>query len=100
MKKMNELKPLEKELKAQDVEFIHISFDKNESAWKNAINANGFQGTHVIVPEGVESAIAKEYEIRSIPQYFIIDKNGNFAPKPTLPSIRELQKVLESTAKM
>lgn len=100
MKKMNELKPLEEDLKAKDIEFIHISFDKNESAWKNAINANGFQGIHVIVPEGVESSIAKEYEIKSIPQYFIIDKNGNFAPKPTVPSVSELQKVLENTAKM
>ncbi len=100
MKKMNELKPLEEDLKAKEIEFIHISFDKSEAAWKNAIDKNQFKGTHVIVPEGVESPIAKKYEIRSIPQYFIIDKNGNFAPKPAVPSIKELQKVLESTAKM
>ncbi len=100
MKKMNELKPLEVKLKEDDIEFIHISFDKNEDAWKNAIKANGFSGTHVIVPEGVDSSIAKEYEIRSIPQYFIIDKDGNFATKPTVPSVKELQKVLEKTSKM
>jgi len=99
MKKMNELKPLEAKLKAENIEFIHISFDKNEDSWKNAIKSNGFSGTHVIVPEGVESSIAKEYEIRSIPQYFIIDKNGNFATKPTVPSVKELQKVLEKTSK-
>ena len=99
MKKMNELKPLEAKLKTDDVEFIHISFDKSEAAWKNAIKANGFSGTHVIVPEGVDSGIAKEYEIKSIPQYFIIDKNGNFATKPTVPSVKELQKVLEKTSK-
>ena len=98
MKKMNELKPLEQELKSKDVEFIHISFDKSEAAWKNAISKNGFQGTHVIVPEGVESSIAKEYEIKSIPQYFIIDKKGNFAEKPTLNSIKDLKKTLESTS--
>lgn len=100
MKKMNELKPLEQELKSQDIEFIHISFDKSESAWKNAISKNGFQGTHVIVPEGVESSIAKEYEIRSIPQYFIIDKKGNFAQKPTFNTIKDLKKTLESTSEM
>jgi thiol-disulfide isomerase/thioredoxin len=99
MKKMKELKPLEAQLKTENIEFIHISFDKNEAAWKNAILANGFSGTHVIVPEGVESSIAKEYEIRSIPQYFIIDKNGNFATKPTIPSVKALQKVLEKTSK-
>ncbi len=100
MKKMNELKPIEADLKSKDIEFIHISFDKNEAAWKKAINTNGFKGTHVIVPDGVESAIAKEYEIRSIPQYFIIDKNGKFATKPTVNSVKELQKILESTAQM
>jgi len=100
MKKMNELKPLEDELRSKDIEFIHISFDKNEAAWKNAISRNGFQGTHVIVPEGVESSIAKEYEIRSIPQYFIIDKKGNFAEKPTLNTIKDLKKTLETAAEM
>jgi len=100
MKKMNDLKPLETELKAKDVEFIHISFDKNEAAWKRAIQSNGFSGTHVIVPEGVESPIAKEYEIRSIPQYFIIDKNGNFTAKPTLNTVKDLQKTLETAAEM
>ena len=100
MKKMNELKPLEQELKSKDIEFIHISFDKSEAAWKNAISKNSFQGTHVIVPEGVESSIAKEYEIKSIPQYFIIDKKGNFAQKPLLNTIKDLKKTLESTAEM
>ncbi len=98
MKKMNELKPLEQELKSKDIEFIHISFDKSEAAWKNAISKNGFQGTHVIVPEGVESSIAKEYEIKSIPQYFIIDKQGNFAEKPVLNTIKDLKKTLVSTS--
>lgn len=100
MKKMNDLKPLEAELKTKDVKFIHISFDKNEESWKRAIKSNGFNGTHVIVPEGVESTIAKEYEIRSIPQYFIIDKNGNFTAKPTLNTVKDLKKTLESAAEM
>ena len=46
--------------------------------------------------DGVNSELAKAYGVRAIPQYFIINKEGRFALKPTTHSISELKKILIS----
>ena len=96
VRKMVQLKDLEDELKNSGVEFVHISFDRNESTWANTIKSFNFKGIHAFAPDGVNSDLAMAYGVRAIPQYFIIDKQGKFAKKPTTQSLDELKKILVS----
>ncbi len=96
VRKMLELKDLEGELKNSNVEFVHISFDRDESTWASTIRSFNFKGIHALATDGVNSELAKAYGVRAIPQYFIINKEGKFAPKPTTHSVDELKKILVS----
>lgn len=96
VRKMVQLKELENELTNSGVEFVHISFDRDESTWASTIRSYNFKGIHALATDGVNSDLAKAYGVRAIPQYFIINKEGKFALKPTTQSIDELKKILVS----
>jgi thiol-disulfide isomerase/thioredoxin len=65
-----------------DVVFLYISIDDKEDAWKRGIEALNITGMHTRT-SGWGGNIATQYEIQSIPAYFLIDKKGNFAIKKT-----------------
>jgi len=80
-----------------DIVFLYISIDENETYWKKAIEKYTIKGTHGIAPE--TNPIQKDYAISGIPSYFIIGKDGNFHTiQPIRPSMNEgkgLIKILE-----
>lgn len=80
-----------------DIVFLYISRDFNETDWKSAIEKYNIKGIHVLASD--ESPIIKDYAISSMPSYFIIGKDGNFHTiEPVSPIInegKELIKVLE-----
>lgn len=80
--KMEELKPVQASLEDSGVIFIHISFDRDTTKWLNKIQEHNFTGVHVIAPKGVQSRLAKAFEVKALPEYFIIDKYGKMAAKP------------------
>ncbi len=82
IKKMNALKTIQKELRDQNVVFINVSLDNNEQTWTKTIADNQFGGIHLRTPEGTKSQIAQAYEVKMLPQYYLIDKDGRFAEKP------------------
>ncbi|MBK9463184.1 MAG: hypothetical protein IPN94_28190 [Sphingobacteriales bacterium] len=41
---------------------------------------------HLRIPDGIDSEIAKQYNIGGVPLYFMIDQEGKFVSKPPLPS--------------
>lgn len=95
MKKMDEMKSLQAEMEAQGVVFINVSFDQTNEAWMKTVNEKNYGGVHVIVPGNVESEIAQQYQVRAIPQYFIIDKKGRFAERPIVYSLETVKDVLQ-----
>ncbi len=95
MKKMKEMRSFQKSLEDRGVVFINISFDTKEQPWTGTIDRLGFGGIHVILKEGSDSEIAKEYNVRALPQIYLIDKNGNFAPSPTDNEPETLRRTLE-----
>jgi len=95
IKKMDEMKTLQKDMEAKGVVFIHISFDKDNETWQKKLKEKQYDGTHVIVAGNVDSKIAKQYDVRAIPQFFIIDKNGKFAEKPLVISNETIEKALQ-----
>lgn len=73
----------------KDVVFLYVSLDSKVDAWKKAINDDKIVGVHLLsqAVSGVDTPIAKAFNISGIPRYVIIDKEGkifdNDAPRPS-----------------
>lgn len=81
---------LKAELSSDDfakVEFLYISIDDSKGAWKKSIEKLGIEGTHVISPGGWNSKVASFFQIRGIPRYMLMNKEGQIvnpnAPRPS-----------------
>jgi len=99
MKKMDKIKPIMQEMEDKGVVFLNVSLDRNESAWKNAIATSQFGGVHVLAPGDINSEIAQLYEIKILPQYYIINQNGSFAERPKKNDISEIRSTLTQLAR-
>lgn len=100
------LKKLEREYKNNNIEFVSISVDNPsksggtweaaESKWKNFIKERQLGGVQLWAKEDI--GFQKEYQIRGIPRFILIDPKGNIvnsnAPRPSSPSLKELFKTL------
>ena len=78
---------LQKKLAKENVRFVYISLDGNESIWKRFIDRRRFTGTHLLGDNGHESPVAAAYFVTGIPRYFLIDRDGlivsSDAPRPS-----------------
>ena len=77
---------LMRQFRDKNIIFLFISFENSRLKWKKSITDNSFKGIHLNAPMGYTSEVANSYEISSVPQYFLIDKNGMLigenAPRP------------------
>lgn len=62
---------------------LGVSLDKEDkrAAWQQAIEKDGLVWTQVADLQGWENAAAKLYEVRAIPQNYLIDPNGKIIAK-------------------
>jgi len=73
----------------KDVVFLYISLDSKVDAWKKAIEDDKIEGVHLLsqATSGVNTPVAKDYNITGIPRYVIIGRDGriidNNAPRPS-----------------
>lgn len=78
----------------KNIEFLYISIDATEEAWKKAVEQYDLQGVNVISPGNWNSEVCKYFGINSIPRYMIMDKNGNIvdpnAKRPSDESVLDL----------
>ncbi len=89
---------LEKEYhKNKNVVFMSVSLDADfdEDKWKKMIKDEGLGGIQLRAKGERDSDIAKNYDVRGIPTFLLIDKNGKIissqAPRPSSGAkIREL----------
>lgn len=95
MRKMNQMKPIQNDLEAENIVFLNISLDRDPSEWKRSIEINDFQGIHLLAEGAMNSEVSSLYEVRALPQYFIIDKRGNFAEKPRTKTLDDLKLTLQ-----
>lgn len=89
--KIEMIKSLKQKMKDENVVFIHLSVEKNPLRWKDQIAFRKIEGVNVHIPEGMESDVLKNYNVKAIPEYFIIDPYGNFATKPSKTDVMALQ---------
>lgn len=97
--------PYAKELQAKfankPVTFVYISLDEDEEAWRKALEEEGLKGVHLWA-KGFDTEVAKSYNVKAIPNYFIIGADGNiFENRPDRPSgeniVAELNKAIAAT---
>lgn len=82
----------------KDIVFLYISIDDAADKWKQAIAEDKIEGVHLLSTGGTESKVAKTFNIRGVPLYMIIDKEGklfsNDATRPSQPETAETLKKL------
>ena len=88
------LKKLEEEMHGKEVVFIAVSLDeaKDKQKWIDFVMREALKGVQLHASGW--SQIAKDYEIKGIPRFMLIDRKGNIvsenAPRPSDPRLKEM----------
>lgn len=89
-------KEVKKHFEGKDVVFLYVSIDDTDEKWLNGIKSMQVEGVQTR-SGGWGGDLPRKYNISSIPAYFLIDKDGNFAASPPRPSQKyELIGVIEA----
>lgn len=90
-------KKIKEHFAGKDVAFVYVSIDEDAASWEKAMKKYELSGLHTRV-DGWKGKLAQEYDINSVPSYFLIGKDGKFAsdstPRPS--SGEELIKAIEA----
>ncbi len=74
----------------KDVVFLYVSIDDSEDKWKKAITDDKIEGIHLLSAGGMNSIVAKAFNISGIPRYVLIGRDGkivdNDATRPSEPA--------------
>ncbi len=62
--------------KSKGFEIVGYSDDANKKSWINAIKADQLNWLNISYPKGSYNKGAASYQVRAIPQNFLIDRNG------------------------
>jgi thiol-disulfide isomerase/thioredoxin len=96
------LNQLKNELSGKNIAFISISIDeqKDKAKWKKAMAREHMNGIQLIADKAKQSSFIKEYGIRGIPRYILIDPQGNVmdanAKRPGEPELAvQLERLLK-----
>ena len=70
--------PSVKALQAEytDVDFVYLSLDKTQKAWKKGVDRLEIKGDHYLMQSGWKGALGTFLGLDWIPRYLIIDKDG------------------------
>jgi thiol-disulfide isomerase/thioredoxin len=74
-------KKLERDFESKDISFVYICLDSNEDAWKSSISQFKLGGKHYFMTKEQSKDMRDIYEIRGIPYYILIGKNGEVIDK-------------------
>ncbi len=59
-----------------EVQFVFLSYDRSEQAWRNSLEKYEFNGLHYFVPSGKRGPLGKFVGLSWIPRYMVISKDG------------------------
>ncbi len=78
----------------EDLVFMYVSIDTDPEAWRRSVENNEITGVHMRTP-GRERGVPALYNVRWIPTFYIIGRDGNiFDHRPPVPSDEEVDEVL------
>lgn len=73
-------KKLRNQVIGKDVVFLYLCISSpTESTWQNLIAGHNIEGEHYFLNNGQSEELGREFNIRFIPRYLIIDKEGKVA---------------------
>ncbi len=90
------LKKLDQEFKGKDIAIVSMSIDKMEDKdkWLKMVKDENLGGIQIMADKDWNSDFVKAYNIRGIPRFILIDKEGKIlndnAPRPSNPNLKEL----------
>ena len=93
MQKIEALQALKTQFTDKEVVFLHVSLDRSPQAWKKTLEEKQFSGQHLFFDPS-RSNITDDYEVLSVPKFFLITKEGNFAFTPSSFDSKELELAL------
>lgn len=93
MQKIEALQALEPQFEGKDVVFLHVSLDRSPDVWRNTLKEKQFTGQHLFFDPN-HSEITDDYEVLSVPKFFLITQEGNFAFTPSSFDSKELELTL------
>jgi thiol-disulfide isomerase/thioredoxin len=77
-----------------EVAFVGVSIDEDKSAWEKMVTKDEMKGYQLHADGAWNSGIVKEYLIRGIPRFILIDSEGKIiqasAPRPSSGKVAEL----------
>ncbi|TCC99623.1 TlpA disulfide reductase family protein [Pedobacter hiemivivus] len=76
----NVLKVYQK-FKDKNFEIIAVSLDNKKEAWLKAIAADGLPWIHVSDLKGWKNAVAADYDVKAVPQNFLVGPDGKILAK-------------------
>ena len=87
IKEMPYLEKLADKYKDQNIEFIVISVDDKNEVWKKLLKERNLHGHQFWANGGQKSDFFKNYQLKDLPVYIVIDKYGKIiksrAPRPS-----------------
>jgi len=96
------MKKLEEELHSDELVFITLSLDQKNDVekWKAYVKEHQLSGVQLNSPQGFKASVVKDYMLRGVPRYIIIDKEGRihnaFSRRPSDPKLKkELELLLK-----
>ncbi len=86
-KELPALEALQEDYKVEPITFVSISVDRDKEAWKTMVKEKKLSGIHLYASPEIKELFKKLYDLRSIPRYMLVDKEGNIisinAPMPS-----------------
>jgi len=95
LKKLGMMQHVSTQIGRDDVVFIHISLDRTEEAWRNTLSSRVVSGIHLYAQGGYKADVVSKFNVKAIPEYYIINKNGTFVQKPSTVNAYSIQECLE-----
>ena len=93
MMEVPHLAELEKEFEGRCITFLGLSVDADRQDWEAKVGSGEMPGIQLYL--GNESSFLDAYEVRSIPRFILLDKEGRIVnPEMTRPSSGDTEKFL------
>lgn len=98
VKQLPYLEQLKKTYEGKPIAFISVSTDKSRTTWEKFLVKHGLNADQYISASGSKKTILDTYQVKNIPRFMLIDKEGNMittnADLPSDPALNMLLKKL------
>lgn len=95
--KLESMKTVKSWMGNEEVVFVNVSLERTHEKYRNQVYERSLTSmTNIFADQGMQSEIVRLYDVKAIPEFFIIGKTGNFAKKPNKTDPVSLKSHIES----